>query len=98
MEESDAPVYSKKREGVSEVDPKVFEPYVPIPGRAPRKVVIERKKKLFESLNIETMLNEAGIDYSRHIPAWLPLEPFDNYSYNERLPSEWIDHCEMGEA
>jgi hypothetical protein len=34
--------YSKKREGVSDPDPKVMEPFVPIPGKPPRKVVIDR--------------------------------------------------------
>ena len=46
-------IYFKKRPGVADVDPKVFEPYVPIPGRTPRKVVIDRQKKLFASLRIE---------------------------------------------
>lgn len=39
------PNVQKKREGVAVVDPKVMEPYVPIPGRPPRKVVIDRLKK-----------------------------------------------------
>jgi hypothetical protein len=34
--------YSKKREGVSDPDPKVMEPFMPIPGKPPRKVVIDR--------------------------------------------------------
>ena len=38
---------SSKREGVVEIDPKVFEPYLAIPGRTPRKIAIERKKKSF---------------------------------------------------
>jgi dynein heavy chain len=28
------------------VDPKVMEPFDPIPGRVPRKVAIDRKKKV----------------------------------------------------
>ena len=27
------------------IDPKILEPYVPIPGRVPRKVALDRKKK-----------------------------------------------------
>ena len=34
--------YSKKREGVADPDPKVMEPFLPIPGKPPRKVVIDR--------------------------------------------------------
>jgi hypothetical protein len=34
--------YSKKRDGVADPDPKVMEPFDPIPGKPPRKVVIDR--------------------------------------------------------
>jgi dynein heavy chain len=55
--------YSKKREGVSDPDPKVMEPFKPIPGKPPRKVVVDRQRKLYASLNIEELLIELGIDY-----------------------------------
>jgi len=48
--------YSKKREDVHDIDPKVMEPFEPIPGRPPRKVVIDRQRKLFASLKIEDLL------------------------------------------
>lgn len=35
-----------------------MEPYVPIPGKPPRKVVIDRQRKLFASLDIEELLLE----------------------------------------
>ena len=91
VSENSSGIYSKKREGVADVDPKVFEPYDPIPGRTPRKVVIDRKKKLFASLKIEDLLKAEGVDYSQPIAAWLPLEPFDNKEHDERLPQEWIE-------
>ena len=50
--------YSKKRDGVADVDPKVMEPFQPIPGKPPRKVVIDRQRKLFASLDIEELLVE----------------------------------------
>lgn len=56
--------YSKKREGVAEVDPKVLEPYIPLKDHPPRKVIIDRQKKLFASLNIEELLLELGVDYT----------------------------------
>lgn len=34
--------YSKKRDGVADPEPKVMEPFIPIPGKPPRKVVIDR--------------------------------------------------------
>ena len=67
--EASSGIYSKKREGIADVDPKVFEPIVPIPGRTPRKVVIDRKKKLFASLRIEDLLREQGIEYTKPIEA-----------------------------
>lgn len=89
--EASSGIYSKKREGVADVDPKVFEPYAPIPGRAPRKVVIDRKKKLYASLKVEELLKDQGVDYSKSVQAWLPLEPFDDREYDERNPQEWIE-------
>jgi dynein heavy chain len=85
--------YSKRREGVSDVDPKVMEPYIPIKDHPPRKVVIDRQRKLFASLNIEELLLELGVDYSDVTPKteeWLPLEPFDDTEYDCRNPQEWI--------
>lgn len=35
-----------------------MEPFVPIPGKPPRQVVIDRQRKLFASLNIEDLLLE----------------------------------------
>ena len=35
-----------------------MEPYQPIPGKPPRKVVIDRQRKLFASLDIEELLLE----------------------------------------
>jgi dynein heavy chain len=35
-----------------------MEPYLPIPGRPPRRVVIDRQRKLFASLDIEDLLLE----------------------------------------
>jgi dynein heavy chain len=87
--------YSRKRPGVADVDPKVMEPFVPIPGKPPRKVVIDRQRKLFASLDIEELLLELGIDYKNpqeNQSDWLPLEPFDDTEYDCRLPSEWIEY------
>lgn len=86
--------YSRKREGVADPDPKVMEPFQPIPGKPPRKVVIDRQRKLFASLDIEELLLELGIDYRNPQPNqadWLPLEPFDDLEYDCRLPREWIE-------
>jgi dynein heavy chain len=86
--------YSRKREGVADPDPKVMEPFNPIPGKPPRKVVIDRQRKLFASLSIEDLLMELNINYRSPPDAnsdWLPLEPFDDQEYDCRLPHEWIE-------
>ena len=50
--------YSKIKDGVAVVEPKVMEPYEPIPGRVPRKVAIDRKRKEYASFNIEHLLKD----------------------------------------
>ena len=84
-------IYSRKRPGVANIPPKVFEPYALVEGRAPRKVVIDRQEKLFASLRIEDLLTQEGVDYSVPAKSWLPLEPFDLEDYNVRNNEEWID-------
>lgn len=39
----------------------VMEPYDPIPGRVPRKVAIDRRKKEYASFNIGKLLEERGM-------------------------------------
>jgi len=46
-------LYSKQQEGVADAEPKVMEPYVPIPGRVPRKVELDRLKKDYKGYNIK---------------------------------------------
>ena len=41
---------------IKSVDPKVMEPFEPIPGRVPRKVAIDRKRKEYASYSIEKLL------------------------------------------
>lgn len=38
-----------------------MEPYEPIPGRVPRKVAIDRKKKDYSSYNIEELIESSPI-------------------------------------
>ena len=93
--------YSKLRPGVADIDPKVQEPYVTIPGCPPRKVVIDRLKKLYSSMVIEDLLQEEGLDFANADPqedSWLPLEYYDDSTYDCRLSNEWIECGVDGEA
>ena len=71
--------YSKKRADVADVDPKVMEPYQPIPGKPPRKVVIDRQRKLFASLDIEELLLEFVSTASRMLSL---IELHNHWVYN----------------
>ena len=71
-----------------------MEPYEPIPNKAPRKVVIDRMKKLFSSLKIEELLDNEQVNYKNTAITqenWLPLEPYDDILYECRNPEEWIE-------
>lgn len=62
-------------------------PYKTQPGKPPRRIEIERRKRLFAMQNIEQLLLDQGINYSKYNLAWdhesntpsyLPLELFDD--------------------
>lgn len=74
------------------IDPKVMEPYDPIPGRVPRKVAIDRKKKEYSSYNLEELLAMEDINFNEkgHPSSWLPLELFDDTNYDDFSNEEWI--------
>ena len=82
------------------VEPKVISPFVTRPGHIPRKIEIERKKRLYAAQDIEMLLQAKGIDYAGALTTTLtnvqqklpviPLEAFDNTSYEVRTPQEWL--------
>ena len=47
--------YSSKREGIAYINPKANEPHELIDGRPPRKVMIDRMRKVYATINIETL-------------------------------------------
>lgn len=60
------------------IEPKVQEPMISRRGHAPRAVVIERIKKVFEQIAVEDALATVGVDLSKPPKGMLPLEPFDD--------------------
>lgn len=74
------------------IDPKVLQTFDPIPGRIPRKVQIDRKKKQFASFNLEDLLISQGVDFNtRNVSVeWLKLQYFDDESYDDYSGDEWI--------
>ena len=61
-------------------DGKSKEPHELIEGLLPRKVMVDRMRKIFSTINIETLLKQAEIDFSNENPLdnWLPLEFFED--------------------
>lgn len=72
--------YSSQRPGIAYIIPKVNEPHETIQGRPPRKVMIDRMKKIFATINIELLLKKVNIDYSKYdsLESWLPLDFFED--------------------
>jgi len=62
-----AAIKENKDEDIT-IDPKVLEPFEPIPGRVPRKVAIDRKKKEYSSFNLEQLLKYENIDFNKQDP------------------------------
>jgi dynein heavy chain len=67
-------------------------PYKTEPGKTPRKIKIERKKRLFLEQDIAALLRNEGVDYSKKefSEFHLPLEYFDDTSFDPRTPEEWL--------
>ncbi|XP_032448113.1 dynein heavy chain 1, axonemal [Lynx canadensis] len=49
-------------------EPKVQVPFLVLPGQCPRKIEIERRKRLYLSLDIEQLLAHEGIDSDKLMP------------------------------
>ena len=69
-------------------EPKVFLPLKKEPGQVPRKVEVERRRREFETIPLESVLAELGIDLAKE-EAFLPLEAFDDTEFDSRTPEEW---------
>jgi hypothetical protein len=81
------------------LEPKVLVSHVQRAGQAPRRIEIERKKRLYAAQRIEQLLKAEGVDYSLypidcdHVtgkPSYLALEIFDDTDYESRTPQEWV--------
>ncbi|CDI85223.1 hypothetical protein EPH_0053350 [Eimeria praecox] len=81
---------------VAPVEPKVIAAKFHAPTSAPRRVTVERRRRAYEAYDIEQLLVERGINYrdpSFEAKSWLPLEPFDDTTFDDRSPQEWMALC-----
>ena len=77
------------------VEPKVLVPFSTRPGQVPRRIVIERQKRLFALQDLAQLLLDHGVDSAvSDPPNALPLEVFDDTEYESRPIDEWLS---MGE-
>ncbi|PRP75973.1 hypothetical protein PROFUN_01689 [Planoprotostelium fungivorum] len=83
-------------------EPKVMVPYKSEGGRTPRKIKIERKKRLFMAQDIKQLLESEKITLdairgrSSLFEMNAPLEDFDNYDFDPRTPQEWLSFRDEG--
>ena len=73
------------------LEPKVLVPFNPGPGKTPRKIVIERQKRLFSLQDIHQLILDLGVDSgAAEPPHAMPLELFDDTEYESRALGEWM--------
>ncbi|XP_058804505.1 dynein axonemal heavy chain 1-like [Phymastichus coffea] len=61
------------------------------PKRIARNVETERRRRLYESFDLEVLLREKGINASDiNKQHYIPLETFDDYTYDCRTAEEWL--------
>eukprot|EP00954_Amorphochlora_amoebiformis_P027051 1382995-Amorphochlora_amoeboformis.AAC.1 len=81
------------------IQPKVMVPYKTLPGKPPRSIEVERKKRLYAAQDVMGLLKQGGVDYTKFAldvdhktgeRAYLPLQLFENTTYHVYPPEEWI--------
>eukprot|EP00959_Pyramimonas_sp_CCMP1952_P123227 2576280-Pyramimonas_sp.AAC.1 len=60
-------------------------------GETPRRVQIERKKRLFAQQDISRLLEQKGINSFVNQPSGLELAFFDDQEFDTRTFDEWVD-------
>ncbi|KAH9586143.1 Dynein heavy chain [Trypanosoma melophagium] len=89
-----------------DADPSAFEPKVQVPfehqrGRIPRKIEIERRRRQYESHDVQQLLDVAGLTLQQlacESAQDLPLQVFDDTSYDCRNPAEWMEIAHRSES
>ena len=92
---------SNNQENLIDIEPKVMEPYQPIPGRVPRKVDIERKRIAFSEVDLKEKFKERGISkkllesLENRSLNWMKLEIFDDKQFDDYSEQEWLKKAKM---
>lgn len=74
------------------LEPKVICAYETASGGMPRKLEVERKKRLFAAQDLQSLLEARGVGIAGALQSrlGLPLDAFDNVEYELRDPEAWI--------
>ena len=99
-------LYSSGRQRDPRISARALEPKVRTPfqhkfGQVPRKVEIERQKRVNESVDIEAILNNVGLSYNKprdFSGTELPLDSFDDTTFDSRTPNQWMELADQGGA
>jgi hypothetical protein len=75
-----------------------MEPFNPIPGKPPRKVVIDRQRKLFASLDIEELLVELVSGCANIVVLIMTNYFVTNYNLGHRLPQRSVEPVGLAAA
>eukprot|EP00878_Enallax_costatus_P016966 GHUV01017809.1.p1 GENE.GHUV01017809.1~~GHUV01017809.1.p1 ORF type:complete len:1283 (+),score=439.89 GHUV01017809.1:87-3935(+) len=74
--------------------PKVMVPFSTKPGETPRKVQIQRKRRLYACQDIHQLVSQQGLNFeqlSRQPPEyWDHIEVFDDTDHESRNPEQWV--------
>ncbi|KAI9175897.1 hypothetical protein H9P43_006261 [Blastocladiella emersonii ATCC 22665] len=74
----------------SVLEPKVVRPFQPRPGETPRRIEIERKRRLFAAQDISAVLDDLGVT-PQDLETAIPLHVFDNTDFEAREVREWLN-------
>ncbi|CUG87367.1 Hypothetical protein, putative, partial [Bodo saltans] len=84
--------------------PKVMAPHTTVRGQVPLTEQVRRRRVQYDNVNVEALLAQNGIDYYKDgvsgtvdettgKPLYyrlLPLEAFDDFSFDELVPADWM--------
>ena len=74
-------------------EPKVQVPFEHERGRVPRRIEVERRRRLYETQDVEQLVQIAGLtieQLAKKSQDQLPIEVFDDSSFDCRNPEEWM--------
>ena len=81
-------------------EPKVLVPFEHVRGRVPRRIEVERRRRVYELQDTLELLRLAGLSLEEVVQRnkdRLPIEVFDDSSYETRNPAEWLQLMQSAE-